>query len=209
MQSEYFQNRLEEIKETIKELRFCGSDIARAKRAIAHEQFILEGVSRKRDPVPWALAQFRLASSLAIIAGKARDIPKLRKAVYRLEKARRIFQHAGYEDAVQKCEVLLAQFKELLGKLGDKGKPFDPNRASRMGEDLEPEGQENADDLADRLRRASGSMDRTAAMRGAEALRHAREADELAARDAIKERTRTQERQKRDRDRGRGSGISR
>ena len=76
-----------------------------------------------------------------------------------------------------------------------------------MGEGLGPEGQEHADDLADQLRQVSGSMDSTAAMRGAEALRHAREADELAARDAMQERTRTQERQKRDR--GRGSGISR
>jgi len=135
MNIEEVQKRLDEISETIKELRAYGSDEARAKRAIAHEKFILDGVSRKRDPVPWAIAQFRLASSLAVIAGKARDIPGLRKAAYRLEKARRIFQHAGYEEASQKCEVMLAEIKKLLGKFGNKGDLFNLGRNIGGGDD--------------------------------------------------------------------------
>lgn len=190
------QKLLDEITETIKELRAYGSDEARAKRAIAHQQYILEGISRKRDPIPWAISQFRLATALAVIAGKASDIPKLRKAAFRLEKVRRVFEHVGYQDAVLKCEALQADIKKLLTKLGDEGGPFNPNRASLSRGGLEPEGQEYADDLADRLRQTAGNIDRAAARRSAEALRKAREFEELDIKRALAERTQARQREK-------------
>jgi len=55
MDFEEANKRREQIRETIKELRAYSSDKARAQRAIAHEKAILEGVSRRRDPVPWAV----------------------------------------------------------------------------------------------------------------------------------------------------------
>ena len=188
MRVEEAQKRLDEISETIKELQAYGSDIARAKRAIAHEQIILEGVSRKRDPVPWAIAQFRLAAALTVTAAQASDIPGLRKAAYRLEKARRIFQHAGHKDAVQKCEEILAIIKKQLVKLGDDGDLFDPEPDLGGGGKLGSRNREYANDLADRLRQAAGHIDRDAARRSARALRDDREREELAAREARQER---------------------
>jgi len=196
MRVEEAQKRLDEISETIKELRFHGSDIARAKRAIVHEQFILEGVSRKRDPVPWAIAQFRLAVALTVIAAQASDIPGLRKAAYRLEKARRIFQHVGHKDAVQKCEEILAIIKKQLVKLGDDGDLFDPG-PDHGGGGLGSKSQDYPNDLADRLRQAAGHIDRDAATRSARALRETREREELAAREARQERERAHQHRER------------
>jgi len=198
MNVEEAQKRLDEISETIKELRAYGSDEARAKRAIAHEKFILEGVSRKRDPVPWAIAQFRLASALSVIAGKASDIPGLRKAAYRLEKARRIFQNAKHEEASQKCEAMLAQIKKLLVRLGDEGDLLDPGlEMGGGGGGSESEGGDYANDLADRLRQAARGIDRDAATRSMEALCEAREREELAAREVMRERERARQHRER------------
>lgn len=189
------QKRINEIKETIKELRAYGSDIARAKRAIAREQAILEGVSRKRDPIPWAISQLRLASALSVIAGKAGDISKLRKAFFRLEKARRVFEHAGHQDAAQKCEALQAEIKKILTRLGDEKDPFDPGlEMGGHNGGLDSQGRDYADDLAERLRQAAGNIDRKAATRSVEQIRQAREADELARKRVLKDRE--QERQR-------------
>ena len=184
MRVEEAQKRLDEISETIKELRAYSSDIARAQRAIAHEKAILEGVSRRRDPVPWAVAQFRLASALTVTAAQESDISGLRRSALRLDKSRRIFQHAGHDEAVQKCDALLAAIKKQLVKLGDEGDLFDP------GPDIggSDGASDQTRDLADRLRQASRNIDRDAATRRMEVLRDDRDREELAAREARQER---------------------
>jgi len=186
MDFEEADRRLAEIEETIKELRVYGSDIARAQRAIAHEKAILEGVSRKHDPVPWAVAQVRLASALTVTAAQEGDISGLRRSALRLNKAQRIFQHAGRAEAVQRCEALLAAIKKHLVKLGDEDDLFDPG-PDMGGGDGEPD---QVSDLADRLRQASRNIDRDAATRQMEAFREARIREETTSRDAARARQR-------------------
>jgi len=201
MDFEEANKRREQIRETIKELRAYSSDKARAQRTIVREKAILEGVSRRRDPVPWAVAQFKLASALSVTAVQASDISGLRRAALRLDKAWRIFRRAGYDDAVQRCEMLLAAIKKQLAKLGDEGDLFDPKR-DMGGDDGEPD---KVRDLADQLRQASRHIDRDAAMRRMEAFREARIREEMAVRDAAlaQEREREQARRReRDDDRG-------
>lgn len=186
-------DRLDRIATTIKELRAYGSDEARAKRAIAHERLILEGVSRKRDPFPWAVTQLRLASALTIVAERAHDVPQLRRAAYRFEKARLIFDGLGKKDFVQTCQDLLGVIKRLLVKFGDGSDgPLDLTTVTR-GDYLEPARQRYADDLADRLRQGADEIDHDAALRSVEVLRQSREAEELRAKALITEREEVQQ----------------